>query len=96
MSHFSSRERETKERERDQRERETKERKNLKGVELVEKNAKWGLIGRRIGRTQRRDDDREQEKVKVEWRISSEDQCEKRIQRAPEKRLKRDHQQRES
>ena len=29
-------------------------------------------------------------------RISSEDQCEKRIQRAPEKRLKRDYQQRES
>ena len=83
-------------RERDQRERETKERKNLKGVERVEKNAKWGLIGRRIGRTQRGEDDREQEKVKVEWRISSEDQCEKRIQRAPEKRLKRDHQQRES
>ena len=40
--------------------------------------------------------DRKQEKGKVEWRISSEDQCEKRIQRAPEKRLKRDHQQRES
>ena len=45
---------------------------------------------------QRGEDDREQEKGKVEWRISSEDQCEKRIQRAPEKRLKRDHQQRES
>ena len=28
------------------------ERENLKGVERVEKNAKWGLIGRRIGRTQ--------------------------------------------
>ena len=45
---------------------------------------------------QRGEDDREQEKGKVEWRISSEDQCEKRIQRAPKKRLKRDHQQRES
>ena len=56
-------------------------------MERVEKNAKWGLIGRRIGRTQRGEDDREQEKAKVEWRISSEDQCEKRIQRAPEKRL---------
>ena len=44
---------------------------------------------------QRGEDDREQEKGKVEWRISSEDQCEKRIQRAPEKRLKRDYQQRE-
>ena len=56
-------------------------------MERVEKNAKWGLIGRRIGRTQRGEDDREQEKGKVEWRISSEDQYEKRIQRAPEKRL---------
>ena len=36
---------------------------------------------------QRGEDDREQKKVKIEWRISSEDQCEKRIQRAPEKRL---------
>ena len=53
------------------------------------------MIGRRIGRTQRGEDDREQEKGQVEWRISSEDQCEKRIQRAPEKRLKRDYQQRE-
>ena len=33
-------------------ERATRERKNFKGVERVEKNAKWGLIGRRIGRTQ--------------------------------------------
>ena len=64
-------------------------------MERVEKNAKWGLIGRRIGRT-RGEDDREQEKGKVEWRISSKDQCEKRIQRAPEKRLKRDHQQSEN
>ena len=45
---------------------------------------------------QRGEGDREQEKGKVKWRISSEDQCEKRIQRAPEKRLKRDYQQRES
>ena len=57
------RERPKRERERPkrERERETKERKNLKGVERVEKK-KWGLIGRRIGRTQRGEDDREQEK----------------------------------
>ena len=65
-------------------------------MERVEKNAKWGLIGRRIGRTQRREDDREQEKAEVKWRISSEDQCEKGIQRASENRLKRGQQQRES
>ena len=65
-------------------------------MERVERNAKWGLIGQRIGRTQRRDDDREQEKAKVEWRISSKDQREKGIQRAPENRLKRGQQQRES
>ena len=40
--------------------------------------------------------DREQEKGKVGWRISSEDQGVKGIQRVPEKILKRDHQQRES
>ena len=51
---------------------------------------------RRIGRTQRGDDDREQEKAEVEWRISSKDQSEKGIQRAPENRLKRGQQQRES
>ena len=49
-----------------ERERETKERKNLKGVKRVEKKAKWGLIGRTICRTQREDDDRKQEKAKVE------------------------------
>ena len=65
-------------------------------MERVEKNAKWGLIGRRIGRTQRGEDDREQEKAKVEWRISSKDQSEKAIQRATENRLKRGQQQRES
>ena len=78
-----------------ERERETKERKNWKGVERVEKNAKWGLIGRRIGRTQRGEDDREQEKAEVKWWISSEDRREK-VERAPENRLKRGQQQRES
>ena len=58
-------------------------------MERVEKNAKWGLVGRRIGRTQRGEDDREQEKAEVKWRISSEDQREKGIQRAPENRQKR-------
>ena len=65
-------------------------------MERVEKNAKWGLIGRRIGRTQRGEDDREQEKAEVKWRISSEDKREKAIQRATENRLKRGQQQRES
>ena len=46
--------------------------------------------------TEREEYDREQEKGKVEWRISREDQREKGIQRAQEKILKRDHQQRES
>ena len=46
--------------------------------------------------SEREEYDREQEKGKVEWRISREDQLEKGIQRAPEKILKRDHQQRES
>ena len=64
-------------------------------MERVENNAKWGLIGRRIGRTQRGEDDREQEKAEVKWRISSEDQREK-VERAPENRLKRGQQQRES
>ena len=64
-------------------------------MERVEKNAKWGLIGRRIGRTQRGEDDREQEKAEVKWRISSEDQREK-VERAPENRQKRGQQQRES
>ena len=63
-------------------------------MERVEKNAKWGLIGRRIGRTQR-EDDGEQEKAEVKWRISSEDQRAK-VERAPENRLKRGQQQRES
>ena len=63
-------------------------------MERVEKNAKWGLIGRRIGRTQR-EDDKEQEKAEAKWRISSEDQREK-VERAPENRLKRGQQQRES
>ena len=78
-----------------ERERETKERKNWKDVERVEKNAKWGLIGRRIGRTQWGEDDREQEKAEVKWRISCEDQREK-VERAPENRLKRGQQQRET
>ena len=61
-------------------------------MERVEKNAKWGLIGRR---TQRGEDDREQEKAEVKWQISCEDQREK-VERAPENRLKRGQQQRES
>ena len=64
-------------------------------MERVEKNAKWGLVGRRTGRTQRGEDDREQEKTKVKWQISSEDKREK-VNRAPENRLKRGQQQRES
>ena len=78
------------ERESDQREKELKRRG------AVEKKAKWGLIGRRIGRTQRGKDDSEQEKDKVEWRISNKDQREEGIQRAPEKILKRGQQQRKS
>ena len=49
-----------------------------------------------MGRTQRGEDDREQEKAKVEWRISNKDQREKAIQTATENRLKRGQQQRES
>ena len=56
-------------------------------MERVEKNAKWGLIGRRIGRTQRGE---------VEWRRCSEDQREKGIKRTSENRLKKGQQQRES
>ena len=47
-------------------------------------------------KTRNGDDDREQEKVKVEWRISNKDQRDKAIQRATENRLKRGQQQRES
>ena len=46
------------------------------------------------GRIQREERKREQEKAYVKRRISSEKQREKEIQRAPENRLKRGHQQR--
>ena len=55
-----------------------------------------GLDRAKIGRTIREEHDREQGKAKVKWRISSEDQRGKGIQRASEKRLKRGQQQRES
>ena len=54
-----------------------------------------GIDRAKIGRTQRGEEDREQEKAEVKWRISSEDQREK-VERAPENRLKRGQQQRES
>ena len=54
-----------------------------------------GIDRAKIDRTHRGEDDREQEKAEAKWRISSEDQREK-VERAPENRLKRGQQQRES
>ena len=48
------------------------------------------------GRIRREEREREQEKAYVKRRISSEKQRGKKIQRAPENRLKRGHQQREA